>query len=208
MTNPLIMPAATVESDTPANTTSRAELTAEFRDQALKSVEGIFGQARVLIKGREELPHGEFTDWAHEMLSARKGDPDVARRKADLIIGLAEHPVLSNRCHWHRFPCSPRTLYEIGLIRPQSRLLRYIADGSINPGLTREEAIGLKGGRSQPRPAFIVSAAIVHLQRQLEKLSDEEAVRNLRDDVGSLTPDQLKQFARRLTNLAKMWEAR
>jgi hypothetical protein len=207
VTEAVVTPRDTVAGTSPpSNATPRDQLAAEFRNESTKSVAGIIGQGRVCIKAKNQLPHGEFTDWAWEVVSSRKcRDPDVARRKADLLMGLVEDPVISNRCHWHRFPPSPRTLDEIRRIRPESLLLRYIADGSINPGLTREEAIKLKRGRTQPRPPFIVSAAIAHLQRQLDRLTDNGVVANLREDPGALTPDQLKQFARRLTNLAKQW---
>jgi hypothetical protein len=195
--------ATTTEPET--NRTPRAALTAEFCDEMKTGVAGIIGAGRVLIKGKEQLENGEFTDWVVKDLKFGTGKRKVDLRKAELYMAIAEHEVLRESCHWHALPPSPRTLYELTLIRPKSRLLKLLAEGKISSATTREEAIALKGGRAQPRPAFIVSAAIAHLQRQLDKLSDAEAVHNLRDDAGSLTPDLLKQFARRLTALAKLW---
>jgi ribosomal protein L16 Arg81 hydroxylase len=104
------------------------------------------------------------------------------------------------------FPRLWRTLYELSLIRPYSRLLQLIADGTINAGMTREDAMALKTGKAQPNGVFIVSAAISQLQRRFDQLSDSEALVDLRADPRLLTPDTLKQFAQRLATLAKLWQ--
>ena len=64
---------------------------------------------------------------------------------------LARNEVISKSCHWHDFPPSPRTLWELTQIRPKQRLLDLIADGTINPGMTREEAVALRRRTSQQR---------------------------------------------------------
>jgi len=52
--------------------------------------------------------------------------------------------VISNACHWHAFPPSFRTLWELTQIRPKQRLLELIAKGEINSAMTREEAVALR----------------------------------------------------------------
>jgi len=64
---------------------------------------------------------------------------------------LARNEVISKSCHWHDFPPSPRTLWELTQIRPKQRLLELIANGTINAGMTREEAVALRHKTSRER---------------------------------------------------------
>jgi hypothetical protein len=85
-----------------------------------KSVEGIIEAGRVLIEAKSELDHGQFTDWVVRELrfGVRKdgnGEPDI--RKAEMLMYLARNEVISNPCHWHAFPPSPQTLWELTQIR-------------------------------------------------------------------------------------------
>ena len=83
---------------------------------------------------------------------ARKSNTREADlRKAEMLMFLARNEVISNPCHWHDFPPSPRTLWELTQIRPKQRLLELIAQGKVNSGMTREEAIALRHGISQER---------------------------------------------------------
>src|SRR5579863_5031278 len=72
-------------------------------------------------------------------------------RKAEMLMFLARNEVISNPCHWHAFPPSPRTLWEVTQKRPKQRLLELIANGSINSAMTREEAVALRHRTSQGR---------------------------------------------------------
>jgi hypothetical protein len=129
-------------------------LTTRFRNALKKSVEGIIEAGRVLIEAKHELEHGQFTDWVVRELrfGVRKdGDGEADIRKAEMLMFLARNEVISNRCHWHAFPPSPRTLWELTQIRPKQRLLELIASGKINFAMTREEAVVLRHGKSQGR---------------------------------------------------------
>jgi hypothetical protein len=129
-------------------------LTAQFRNALKKSVEGIVEAGLVLIQAKSELEHGQFTDWVVNELrfgTRKTGVRDADIRKAELLMFLARNKVISNPCHWHDFPPSPRTLWELTQIRPKQRLLDLIADGTINPSMTREEAIALRHKASQGR---------------------------------------------------------
>jgi hypothetical protein len=68
-----------------------------------------------------------------------------------MLMDLARNEVLSNANHWFAFPPSPRTLYELTQIRPAQRLEKLIAEGKVNAGMTREEAIALREGAPKAR---------------------------------------------------------
>jgi hypothetical protein len=129
-------------------------LTARFQNALKKSVEGIIEAGCVLIEAKIELEHGQFTDWVVRELrfgSRKDGSREADLRKAEMLMFLARNEVISNPCHWHAFPPSPRTLWELTQIRPKQRLLELIANGTINSGLTREEAVALRHKMSQGR---------------------------------------------------------
>jgi hypothetical protein len=91
-------------------------LTARFRNALKKSVEGIIEAGRVLIQAKSELEHGEFIDWVVNELrfgTRKVGVRDADIRKAEMLMFLARNEVISNSCHWHAFPPSPRTLWEL-----------------------------------------------------------------------------------------------
>ena len=119
-----------------------------------KSVEGIIEAGRVLIEAKDELEHGQFIDWVVNDLrfGIRKDGSLVADlRKAEMLMFLARNEVISKACHWHEFPPSPRTLWELTQIRPKQRLLELISNGAINSAMTREEAVALRHKTSQER---------------------------------------------------------
>jgi hypothetical protein len=128
--------------------------TARFRNALKKSVEGIIEAGRVLIEAKNELEHGQFADWVVNDLrfgSRKEGSRKADLRKAEMLMFLARNDVISKSCHWHDFPPSSRTLWELTQIRPKQRLLELIASGAVNPGMTREEAIILRHRTSQER---------------------------------------------------------
>jgi hypothetical protein len=91
-------------------------LTARFRNALKKSVEGIIEAGRVLIEAKDELEHGQFTDWVVGELrfgTRKVGSREADLRKAEMLMFLARNEVISNPCHWHAFPPSPRTLWEL-----------------------------------------------------------------------------------------------
>jgi hypothetical protein len=128
--------------------------TARFRNALKKSVEGIIEAGQVLIEAKNELEHGQFADWVVNDLrfgSRKDGSRSADLRKAEMLMYLARNEVISKSCHWHDFPPSPRTLWELTQIRPKQRLLELIAIGAVNSGMTREEAIALRHKTSQER---------------------------------------------------------
>jgi hypothetical protein len=130
--------------------------TARVRKALNNSVAGIMEIGLVLIEAKSELKHGQFTNWLVDDLRFGKrlanGEADI--RKAEMLMSLVRHEVISNPCHWHAFPPSPRTLWELTQIQPKQRLLELIGDGTINSAMTREEAIALRPSNArQRRPA-------------------------------------------------------
>jgi hypothetical protein len=102
-------------SNTPRQPPSRGTreklsvLTARFRRALKKSVEGIVEAGCVLIDAKNELEHGQFTDWVVGELrfgTRKVGSREADLRKAEMLMFLARNEVISNPCHWHAFPPS------------------------------------------------------------------------------------------------------
>jgi hypothetical protein len=142
-------------------------LTTRFRNALKKSVEGIIEAGRVLIEAKNELEHGQFSDWVVRELrlgTYKPGKPKADLRKAEMLMFLARNEVISNPCHWHAFPPSPRTLWELTQIRPKQRLLELIANGTINSAMTREEAVALRHNAArEPSPTPKLKREVVAL---------------------------------------------
>ena len=187
---------------TRCNHTSRGTLTDRFKNAWKLGVEGIITAARVLIQANDELPHGEWLDWL-------ENDLHLHPRKAQMLMLIARHPVLSNANHWYAFPRSWRTLYELtALCRPRQNprhMLDLIASGKINPFMTREDAQALVTGKKQDDGKLILSADLARVMRLLSKLTTGQVIENLRADPGNNTPDTLNKFGRRLVTIAKQW---
>jgi hypothetical protein len=126
--------------------------TTRFQNALKKSVEGIIEAGRVLIEAKNELEHGQFIDWVVRELrfgTRKDGSRPADLRKAQILMFLARNEVISNANHWYAFPPSWRTLWELTQRRPKQRLLELIANGTINAGMTREEAVALRHKTSQ-----------------------------------------------------------
>jgi hypothetical protein len=151
-------------------------LTKRFQDATKKSVEAIIERGRVLIDGKNQFEHGQFAVWLVRDL--RFGERKVALRKAEMLMQLARNDIIGNACHWHDLPPSPRTLWELMQIHPKHRLLKLIADGTINSAMTREEAMMLKErGAKEPLPVPKLKLEIAVLTDVCIRLGGGDAVR-------------------------------
>jgi hypothetical protein len=175
-----------------------------FRSALKKSVEGIVEAGRVLIDAKKEFEHGQFTDWVVEELrfgTRKVGSREADLRKAEMLMFLARNEVISNPCHWHAFPPSPRTLWELTQIRPKQRLLELIANETINPGMTREEAVALRHKISQERsPSPKLKREIAALVEVCILLGGGDGVlahiRDLKDVSNVLPPKEFDRATR------------
>jgi hypothetical protein len=107
------------------NRHSLSELTVRFRNALKKSVEGIVEAGLVLIQAKSELEHGQFIDWVVNELrfgTRKVGVRDADIRKAELLMFLTRNEVISKSCHWHDFPPSPRTLWELTQLMSKSKI--------------------------------------------------------------------------------------
>ena len=125
-------------------------------------------------------------------------------RKAQMLMNIARHPILSKANQWFAFPPSWRTIHEISLIRPKSRLLAFIANGKINSGMTREEVIALRkgndhsqednGGRAVLSQCGDCPIAIAH--HAVERFDVSRELRAERSRMTAETVHQLKRLTR------------
>jgi hypothetical protein len=125
------------------NRDSLRVLTQRFRNALKKSVAGIIEAGQVLIEAKSRIEYGQFTDWVVRELqfgSRKEGSRESSIWKAEKLMLLAQHDVISKSCHWHALPPSIRTLYELTQV-PRSKLLKLIDNGRVHAGTTREEAI-------------------------------------------------------------------
>ena len=91
-------------------------LTQRFRNALKQSVAGIIEAGQVLIEAKSRIAYGDFTDWVVRKLqfcSRNEGSREADLRKAEMLMLLARHEVISKSCHWHALPPSIRTLYEL-----------------------------------------------------------------------------------------------
>ena len=125
------------------NRISLSALTAQFQKAWRKGVEGLMEAGGVLNQGKEQLEHGKFTHWVEHKLG-------LSIRHEEMLMSLAQHEVISKSCHWHAFPGSPRTLWELTRIPPE-RLRELIVNKKINSAITRKEAVALRPSKERPR---------------------------------------------------------
>jgi hypothetical protein len=180
-------------------------LTQRFRNALKKSVAGIIEAGQVLIEAKSRIEHGQFTDWVDREL--RFGAPhknhsrEANIRQAEMLMLLARNEVISNACHWHAFPPSIRTLYELTQV-DKGRLLKLIKKGKVHAGTTREEAIGF-----QPKSKRFSKPELRTLKRPVATLLDvclqlEEAdcvlahIRSLKRARRNLTVQMFEQAVR------------
>jgi hypothetical protein len=108
-----------------------------------RGVENILTAGRLLIEAKTKLPPGTFQVMIKTKLP-------FSPRTAQMLMCIAEHPVISNANHGSHLPPSWRTLYELTKI-PHKMLLAKIADGTIRADLERKDVARLKGQRSERR---------------------------------------------------------
>jgi hypothetical protein len=101
-----------------------------------KSVEHIIETGRLLREAKAELGHGNWCG----LFSARGFDGAVpfTVRTAQMLMVIADHPVLSDANHGTHLPPCWRTLYELSSV-PDDELIHLIEDGTVHPGMMRKD---------------------------------------------------------------------
>src|SRR5262249_5485507 len=103
--------------------------------------ENILAGGGLLMEAKTKLLPGTF----QEMIKTKL---PFSPRTAQMLMCIAEHPVISNANHGSHLPPSWRTLYELTKI-PHKMLLAKIADGTIRADLERKDVAKLEGQRSE-----------------------------------------------------------
>jgi hypothetical protein len=91
---------------------------------------------KCLLDAKATLPHGEFTAMVETELPF---GPRTARR----LMAVARHPVLADGTHASVLPASWMTLYELTKVE-QPVLEAALADGRVNAGMERKDAVALR----------------------------------------------------------------
>jgi hypothetical protein len=118
--------------DMPRGTTNRLsvdEWAEIIRADLGRAVEAIIATGEHLREAQRQVDHGEWLP-----LLGRVG---IGPRMAQMLMAIADHPVISNANHGSHLPPSWRTLYQLTKL-PDATLEARIADGTINPDVTRK----------------------------------------------------------------------
>jgi hypothetical protein len=94
-----------------------------------QAVQSIIQTGRLLIQAKDDLDHGEFSGM----------ELPFSARTAQMLMKIADHPVLSNAKHVSHLPPSWGTLYQLTHL-PDEALETLLADGTINCDLERKDA--------------------------------------------------------------------
>ena len=115
--------------------TDRNQYAEEFNGFLRNSVQTIIEAGRTLVKAKEALAHGEFTDMLeHDLL--------VGPRTAQKLMAVGQDERLTNTNIWTHLPPTWTTLYE--LTRLDDKTLEMAAkDGTINPDMLGKDAKAL-----------------------------------------------------------------
>jgi hypothetical protein len=84
----------------------------------------------LLNEAKDELDHGEFLAMIEDKLP-------FGARTAQMLMGIAKHPIIGNAKYISHLPPSWGTLYELTKI-PDEELKQMIAEGRINSELERK----------------------------------------------------------------------
>jgi hypothetical protein len=174
-----------------------------------KTTEHIIQTGQLLLAARDELPHGSFQAMVESDLPF-----DV--RTAQMLMKIAEHPVISNAKHVSLLPPSWGTLYQLALL-PPAILEQHIEEGTITPDMERKDAAALKPKTRAPSERPPKESTEKQLRRELEaqrehiaeleaNASHEEApatgnpVKQCLKLINQMTDEQRADFVAKVTN--------
>jgi len=107
-----------------------------------KSVEGIIGVGRQLIAAKEACEHGEFLRLFKGHDNAVSDPVRFSANTAEILMKVANHPVLSKSEIAQTLPQSWYTLYELTKLEDE-QIVAGIKSGEITPDMTRSQAAAL-----------------------------------------------------------------
>lgn len=105
-----------------------------------KSVESIIDVGRLLVKAKDDLPHGEWGRLFEDELIP------FSHQTANKLMAVAGNSLLSNPAHVRNLPPSWGTLYELTQV-PELTLKNAIRDGVITPDMPRKDVKALMPSR-------------------------------------------------------------
>ncbi len=143
-----------------------AHLTARFNAAISKSVAGLIEAGNVLLEGKAELNHGQFMAWVVQELHW-----DI--RKAEMLMMLARHPILSKSCNYTTLPPSYRSLWNLSQM-PKQKLTELLESGKINSSMTIDEVVALRVRNTIKGPQ--VPSRTPKLRKELRSLIDAAIV--------------------------------
>jgi hypothetical protein len=117
-----------------------------------KSVEGVIRIGQTLLEAKKKCKHGEFLRMFKGNDNSVEACVPFGERYAEMLISVAQHPVLKNPKHASDLPQSASTLYELTKLDDE-QIIAGMKAGEINPEITRAQASSL---RSDPveKPAL------------------------------------------------------
>jgi hypothetical protein len=139
-----------------------------------KAVESIIETGRLLIEAKSKLNHGEFTGMVLPF----------TMRTAEMLMKIAEHPVISNAKHVSLLPPSWGTLYQLAKLPPEV-LEAKIENGTVNSKIERKDVAvmvaEIRGPREHKEPSEFAApdevapsaSGPVELARKLQSALDE-----------------------------------
>lgn len=108
-----------------------------------KSVQGILNVGRQLIAAKEACEHGEFLRMFSGHENAVRDPVPFSANTAEILMKVAENPVLSKSEFAQSLPQSWCTLYELTKL-DDAQIIAGIKAGEITPDMTRAEASALR----------------------------------------------------------------
>lgn len=119
-----LVPIAPPDIDNP---TTVPEWSARIRVSMATTVETIIHTGAVLTECKAALEHGQFED-------AVRG-ADISPRVAQMLMAIAEHPVLANASTHSQLPAAYNTLYQLSRLEPPE-LEAALENGLVTSDLT------------------------------------------------------------------------
>lgn len=111
---------------------------------------------RALIEVKKQLRHGEWERLFSGHENAVRRPLPFTVRKAQRLMAIAAHPVISKTTHASSLPASWDTLYQLTKL-PGTALRKALTDGRVHPDMERRDVAALRP--SKPSPKIIEAEA-------------------------------------------------